>query len=47
MRAGVGLAEVASACGWSHQSHFTRAFRAATGLAPGAWRRAAGAEVRG
>ncbi len=47
MWAGVGLAEVASACGWSHQSHFTRAFRAATGLAPGAWRRAAGAEARG
>lgn len=45
MRVGVGLAEVASACGWSHQSHFTRAFRAATGLSPGAWRRAAVAEM--
>lgn len=41
MRDGVGLAEVADACGFCHQSHFTRAFRAATGLTPGAWRRVA------
>jgi AraC family transcriptional regulator len=45
MRAGDGLAEVASACGWCHQSAFTRSFRAATGLTPGAWRRAAGLAV--
>ena len=38
--AGVGLAEVAAACGFCHQSHFTRAFRAAVGTTPGAWRRA-------
>lgn len=41
MRAGVGLAEVASACGFAHQSHFTRAFRTVTGTTPGAWRAAA------
>lgn len=41
MRAGVGLAEVASACGFAHQSHLTRAFRAVTGTTPGAWRAAA------
>lgn len=40
MRAGVGLAEVASACGFAHQSHFTRAFRAVVGATPGAWRAA-------
>lgn len=40
MRAGAGLAETADACGWSSQSHFTRAFRAATGTTPGDWRRA-------
>jgi AraC family transcriptional regulator len=41
MRTGTGLAETALACGWSSQSHFTRAFRAATGVTPGAWRRGA------
>lgn len=41
MRAGLGLAEVAAACGWCHQSAFTRAFRAATGATPGVWRAAA------
>jgi AraC family transcriptional regulator len=41
MRAGDDLAEVAAACGWCHQSAFTRTFRAATGLTPGAWRTAA------
>lgn len=41
MRAGLTLAEIATACGWCHQSAFTRAFRAATGLTPGAWRAAA------
>lgn len=40
MRAGVGLAEVASACGFAHQSHLTRAFRAVVGATPGAWRSA-------
>jgi AraC family transcriptional regulator len=43
MRAGLGLAEVAAACGWCHQSHFTRAFRAATGTTPGRWRDAVAA----
>jgi len=34
------LADVALATGFSEQSHFTRAFVAATGLPPGRWRRA-------
>jgi AraC family transcriptional regulator len=33
------LAEVALDTGFSEQSHFTRAFRTATGVPPGAWRR--------
>jgi AraC family transcriptional regulator len=42
------LAEVALDTGFSEQSHFTRAFRAATGVSPGAWRReiARGLEAR-
>lgn len=35
------LAEVASACGFADQSHFTRVFSAASGCTPGAWRRRA------
>lgn len=41
IRGGVGLAEVAAACGFSHQSHFGRVFRAQTGLTPAEWRRRA------
>lgn len=41
MRDGVGLAEVAAACGFCHQSHFGRVFRRETGLTPAAWRRRA------
>ena len=37
--AAISLAEVALDTGFSEQSHFTRAFRAATGISPGAWRR--------
>jgi AraC family transcriptional regulator len=33
------LAEIALDIGFSEQSHFTRAFHAATGFSPGAWRR--------
>lgn len=33
------LAEIAAACGFSDQSHFTRAFSQAEGVSPGAWRR--------
>lgn len=33
------LAEIAIACGFSDQSHFTRVFSKLTGVTPGAWRR--------
>lgn len=32
------LAQVALACGYGSQSHFTKAFRSATGITPGEWR---------
>ncbi|WGF86365.1 AraC family transcriptional regulator [Marinivivus vitaminiproducens] len=38
LRAGLGLAEAALECGFADQSHMTRAFKRAFGLAPGAWR---------
>ena len=36
----MGLAEVAGACGFADQSHFTRVFTRVFGAGPGAWRRA-------
>lgn len=36
------LADIAVACGFADQSHFTRTFSAATGTTPGNWRRASG-----
>ncbi|HEX8952871.1 MAG TPA: AraC family transcriptional regulator [Polyangia bacterium] len=39
---GVPLIEVASRCGFTDQSHMTRHFRRATGVAPGAYARSAG-----
>ena len=33
------LAEIALACGFADQSHFTQTFSAWTGLSPGVWRR--------
>jgi AraC family transcriptional regulator len=36
---GISLAEIALDTGFSEQSHFSRAFRASTGISPGAWRR--------
>ncbi|SFU28269.1 AraC-type DNA-binding protein [Polaromonas sp. YR568] len=39
MLAGRGLAEVAAACGFADQSHFSRRFKGSVGLAPGAWLR--------
>jgi len=33
------LADIAAACGFSDQSHFTRAFVGATGTSPGNWRK--------
>lgn len=35
------LAEIASTCGFAHQSHFTSRFKQATGLTPTRWRRLA------
>jgi AraC-like DNA-binding protein len=35
----ISLLEVALACGFSDQSHFTRLFRASMDMSPGAWRR--------
>lgn len=35
----MSLAEIAVACGFADQSHFTRIFRAHAGQAPGVWRR--------
>ncbi|MDR6627644.1 AraC family transcriptional regulator [Caulobacter segnis] len=34
------LSEIALECGFADQAHFTNAFRRATGIPPGAWRRA-------
>jgi AraC-like DNA-binding protein len=39
MLAGQGLAEVAAACGFADQSHFSRRFKGSVGVAPGAWLR--------
>jgi AraC-like DNA-binding protein len=36
-----GLSEIASDCGFAHQSHFTSRFKQATGLTPTRWRRVA------
>lgn len=33
------LVEIAAACGFADQSHFTRAFQRHTGTSPGRWRR--------
>ncbi|BCM84327.1 helix-turn-helix domain-containing protein [Methylobacterium indicum] len=38
---GASLAQIALACGFASQSHFTRRFAQATGLTPAAWRGAA------
>ncbi|MEZ0249520.1 MAG: helix-turn-helix domain-containing protein [Methylobacteriaceae bacterium] len=35
----VGLAEVALACGYASQSHFTRVFKTATQMTPGEWKK--------
>jgi AraC family transcriptional regulator len=35
---GLPLSEVALACGFAHQAHFTTAFRRVTGTTPGRWR---------
>ncbi|HWB32779.1 MAG TPA: AraC family transcriptional regulator [Acidobacteriaceae bacterium] len=42
----LSLTEVALACGFADQSHFTRAFTAAVGITPGAFRRASPAASR-
>lgn len=38
----LSLSDVALACGFADQSHFTRVFTAMFGISPGAWRRANG-----
>jgi transcriptional regulator GlxA family with amidase domain len=35
----LSLAEIAGACGFADQSHFTKAYKRLRGIAPGAWRR--------
>lgn len=40
-RAARPLAEIALACGFADQSHFTRTFSRIVGMTPGAWRRCA------
>ena len=40
MRAGEPLVQIADACGFSSQSHFTRSFKAGTGVTPAAYRKA-------
>ena len=36
-----GLSQIATECGFAHQSHFTSRFKQATGLTPTRWRRLA------
>jgi AraC-like DNA-binding protein len=38
----LSLSDVALACGFADQSHFTRVFTRMVGVSPGAWRRARG-----
>jgi AraC family transcriptional regulator len=42
MKTDMPLADIALACGFADQSHFTLVFSTATGLPPGVWRRATG-----
>jgi AraC family transcriptional regulator len=35
----MSLTEIALACGFADQSHFTKAFTRRIGISPGAWRR--------
>lgn len=44
LRAGASLADIASACGFADQSHFTRVFSRHAGMPPGTWRRRMHAE---
>lgn len=42
----MGIAEASAACGFSSQSHFTRAFKANTGTTPAVWMRANKKQLR-
>jgi transcriptional regulator GlxA family with amidase domain len=42
LRAGTAVADVAAACGFTDQSHFTRHFRRMFGVPPGRWQAAYG-----
>ena len=41
------LAQIATDCGFAHQSHFTSRFKQATGLTPTRWRRLATERMKG
>ncbi|MBX9606639.1 MAG: helix-turn-helix domain-containing protein [Gammaproteobacteria bacterium] len=40
MQGNLGIAQIALTCGFEDGSHFTASFRKATGVTPGAFRRA-------
>ncbi len=39
------LADIAAACGFADQSHFTRVFARSMGTPPGSWRRGEGRQL--
>jgi AraC-like DNA-binding protein len=46
LRSGVAsMQQIAAACGFSHQSHFTSRFKQATGMTPSQWQKHARSEV--